>query len=428
METLLWVLVPLLIVGIGWWALARARRRNSAQVSAAVGPETARDAASLLSAEAHRAVYRNLAQGNIMGAVQEYRKATGQGLKQSIIAVRSLEAHPQVHRGPEGTIPSADPGLGAPGTGSTHQRTHLPGGGMDPLDPRATPPSSDVTGTGASAAEPGTAGPAAPAGAGKRGMARHVGGGNDDAGSGQANRADGDRQHPAGAGGHEDADAEAPETEAAQEDAPGVGRGTGGTGSDGAGQERAAKPGAEAEDSLAWAAGAADGESGDTADAFTIPDDWADQFGSGASRKTSTFRISAEKDGEIREFGTDELPPAEYDQFQSLLRDKDFDGAAALLAHFSGLDRDSIRQLLETAPVDGPSGAMVDNISDFSFEGDGPDGHVQFSASDLPEEDRHRFLELVGEGRIADAAQIVHRHTGLPADMVEQLLTAFGKK
>lgn len=328
METLLWVLVPLLVIAVGWWLLTRLRRKTSSEVSAAVGPDAAREAAAQLSAPAHRAVYRQLAQGNFMGAVQEYRAATGRGVKDCIIAVRSLEAHPQVHREPEMTTDDTASGGNAP---SESSQTPVADSGSPRGD--AAPPEALPDGT----PEPGA----------------HPGG-----------------RTPAG--------------------------------------NEPAVPGFP--------------------DEFTIPDDWAEEFGSGSSRKTSTFRISAEQDGVLREFGTDELPPAEFDQFQSLLRDRDLDGAAALLAKFSGLDRDSIRQLLETAPVDGDPASMGDNISDFSFEGDGPNGHVKFTAGDLPDGDRDRFLGLVRNGQLADAAQIVHRHTGLPVDMVEQLLTAFGKK
>ncbi|HXD28271.1 MAG TPA: hypothetical protein VN621_05885 [Arthrobacter sp.] len=338
METLLWVLVPLLLIALGWWLLARLRRKTSAEVSAATGPESARRAAGQLSAEAHRAVYRHLAQGNFMGAVQEYRAATGEGVKASIIAVRSLEAHPQVYRDPQ-AIAEAETGT--------------------PAD-RPTP-RGDATGQG-----PATGGPV-----------------------------DGDGPAPDDADARNGHPAPAPASGSA---APGA--------------DPAAEP----------------GDLQDPGGEFTIPDEWAEKFGSGASRKTSNFRISAEQDGEVREFGTDELPPAEFDQFQSLLRDHDLDGAADLLAKFSGLERDSIRQLLETAPVDGDPASMGENISDFSFEGDGPQGHVQFSASDLPGEDKGRFLGYMRSGDVGRAAEIVHRHTGLPVDMVEQLLTAFGQK
>lgn len=320
METLLWVLVPLLVLAAVWWWVTRLRRKTSAEVNGAVGPQSAREAAGQLGAEAHRAVYRQLAQGNFMGAVQAYRSATGEGVKASIIAVRSLEAHPQVHEDRGRTTGAQEP--------QQEERFPSTEPGIEPL---------------------------------------------------------------------------ADEEEKASEQAP--------------------VPPVPGESDVVPVAGLpAEGED------YTIPEEWAEKFGSGASRKTSNFRISAEEDGFKREFGTDELPPAEFDQFQSLLRDHDLDGAADLLAKFSGLDRDSIRELLDTAPVDGDPASMGEDIADFSFEGDGPDGHVQFSASDLPGEEKNRFLGFVRAGNLGKAAEIVHRHTGLPAEMVEQLLTTFGKK
>ncbi len=336
MELLLWVLVPLLVLAAVWWWVTRLRRKTSAEVKGSVGPQSAREAAGQLDAEAHRAVYRELAQGNFMGAVQAYRSATGEGVKASIIAVRSLEAHPQVHqdRGPrfdaQEPTQDAQPPAGAGGSEPSGDSTGEPG-----ADPGADPAAGEA------------------------------------------------------------AEAETPGPESAAD---------------------------------AAAAHLADPAAGEGLDDFTIPEEWTEKFGSGASRKTSNFRISAEEDGATREFGTDELPPAEFDQFQSLLRDHDLDGAAGLLAKFSGLDRDSIRELLDTAPVDGDPASMGENIADFSFEGDGPEGHVQFSASDLPGEDKSRFLGFVRAGELGQAAEIVHRHTGLPTEMVEQLLTAFGKK
>ncbi|MGJ9404299.1 hypothetical protein [Arthrobacter sp. KK5.5] len=343
METLLWVLVPLLILGIGWWWLARTRRRTSDQVAAAIGPQSAADAAALLDTESHRAVYRKLATGDFMGAVQAYRVATGQGIRQSIIAIRSLETHPQVHRAPASPVDQRDAAQPAP---------------TDPAPP-STPPNEEA-------------------------VADATGTTNASEGTGGAERADGTDQP------------------AFTEDRNDI------------------------EPADATADATADDPRTPGGDALTIPDDWTEQFGSSSSQTTSTFRISAEVDGNMREFSTEELPPAEYDQFQSLIRDHDFTGAAALMARFSGLEEDSIRRLLESAPVEGPASAASKNVSDFSFEGDGPDGRVSFSAADLPGGDRQLFLDHVGAGRTDEAAAIVHRHTGLPIGVVVKLLSAFG--
>lgn len=378
METLLWVLVPLLILGIGWWWLSRTRKRTSAQVAGAVGPQAAAEASGRLDAESHRAVYRKLATADFMGAVQEYRAATGQGIKQCIIAVRSLEAHPQVYKAPAQTLDGAGTESAAKGTGGAAE-TAAGNVWTAETDPEKTENAESGTEEGGTAkggsAGPGTAG-AGRGGPGSRGEFRDT------------------RPSATGAPGE-------------QPSAPG-----GGMAPDAPPSTSGRRP--------------ADAEL-DSGDALMIPDDWSEQFGSSASRTTSTFRISAEQDGKTREFSTEELPPAEYDQFESLIRDHDFAGAAGLLAKFSGLDEDSIRQLLESAPVEGPASAASRNVSDFSFEGDGPDGRVSFSASDLPGQDRQLFLEHVGAGRTDEAAAIVHRHTGLPLGVVVKLLSAFGK-
>lgn len=100
MEILLWVLVPLLILGLAWLGLKKLRVKNSAEVSAAITQESAELANTRLTADAHRAVYKSLAQGDFMAAVQNYKAMTGEGYKASIIAVRSLERFPQVRKAP----------------------------------------------------------------------------------------------------------------------------------------------------------------------------------------------------------------------------------------------------------------------------------------------------------------------------------------
>lgn len=384
----MWVLVPLLILGIGWWWLARARKRTSAEVGAAVGPAAAADASSRLGAEAHRSVYRKLGRGDFMGAVQEYRAATGQGVRQCIVAVRSLEAHPQVYRAPgagqrgtngvAGRVAGRGAGEGA-GAGPATGSERAPGSEQAPEAPRAS-------GFGRAAGESPVSG-------------RYRAAGEDAGGaSGPEGKRAGDAAPP------QSPNSQAPNSQTPDSQIPA--------------QQIPASP-------TPAATPPRDPEPAPD-DELVIPDDWSRQFGSAASRTTSSFRISAETDGATREFSTDELPPAEYDQFQSLIRDHDFDRAASLLARHSGLDEQSIRQLLESAPVEGPASAAAGNVSDFSFEGDGPDGRVRFSASDLPEADRRLFLAHVSAGRRREAAELVHEHTGLPVGVVLQLLSAFG--
>ncbi|MEE1622052.1 hypothetical protein ACQ3I4_11735 [Zafaria sp. Z1313] len=348
METTLWVLVPLLLVGGAWWWISSLRKKNSAEVAGSIGPDAARDAASRLNADQHRAVYQAIARGDFMGAVRGYREATGQGVKQCIVAVRSLEAHPQVHG-------QAGGGAGPRGADTA--------GTADRLDP-----ASDAAGSGdaARAVEPPADGP----------------------GTSGGTEEDSAENREGGTSGETGAPSDVDETVPAP--ARNVRRSTGDF----------------------------DGD-------FVVPEEWSEKFGSGAGRTTSVFKITAERNGESHEFSSNELPPAEGDQFQSLLRDHDFAGAAALFAAHSGLDAAAIQRLLESAPVDGPASAAGRHVSDFSFEGDGPSGPVRFSAADLPPADRELFLEHVSAGRMNDAAEIVHRNTGLPVAVVLQLLDAF---
>ncbi|GER22845.1 hypothetical protein NCCP1664_13420 [Zafaria cholistanensis] len=313
MEILFWVLVPLLVLTLGWWWLARVRARNSAEVAAAVGPEAAVAASALLNAETHRAVYRNLGQDNFLGAVQEFRNATGLGVKQCIVAVRSLQQYPQVFRDRAAQEPA----------------------GPEPAGPAADTPSR------ASAPEPPV--PPAPA-------------------------------VPA-------VPASAPQNGAAPEPSE---------------------------------------------EALTIPDDWTERFGSAAGRTTTSFKITAETAGATQEFSSDDLPPAEHDQFLSLMRDHDLGGAAALFARHSGLDEEAIRQLLESAPTGSAGGEG--EISEVTFEGEGPNGRISFSAGDLPAAERRLFLEHLGSGRLDEAARIISARTGLPHDAVRGILSAFGKQ
>lgn len=304
MELALWILLPLLIIGLVVFGLKRLRARNSADVAAAISADSARAASARLSGDEHREVYRALAQGNFMAGVQAYRAATGAGIKNCIIAVRSMEHYPQAF--------------------------------ASDLEPEVEPISEAL--------------------ARERGLEA----------------------------------AEATPVQAV-----------------------AAEPVAEDVDST---------ESGD---AFVIPSDWTESFGSDAERTSTSFKVSYLIDGEPREFGSEDLPPAEHDQFLSLVRDGDLDGAGALIAKFSGLDAVEIRKMLEVSPLNGNVQNPGANISDFSFDGDGPDGAVRFSVGDLPEPERGIFLEHLRQGRIDEATAIVTQHTGLPAEMVRSLLTAF---
>jgi hypothetical protein len=351
MEILFWVLVPLLVLTLGWWWLSRVRTKNSAEVAAAVGPEAAIAASALLNAETHRAVYRHLGQDNFLGAVQEFRNATGLGVKQCIVAVRSLQQYPQVFRD-RAAQETATPEPAAQETATPEPAAH-DAAGLDLAKPE--PGSQESAG-------PAPAVPAAEAPSGAPAP-----------------------EHPIPAA------PAVPAGPAVPASAP----------------QNAAVP-----DPLE--------------DALTIPDDWAERFGSAAGRTTTSFKITAETAGVTREFSSEDLPPAEHDQFLSLMRDRDLGGAAALFAKHSGLDEESIRQLLESAPAEGIGGDG--EISEVTFEGEGPDGRISFSAADLPDAERRLFLEHLGSGRIDEAARIVSARTGLPHEAVRRILAAFGNQ
>ncbi|GHD12966.1 hypothetical protein [Zhihengliuella salsuginis] len=304
LETLLWVLVPILVLTLGFWWVSSLRKRNARQVASAVSPESARAAAERLTPEQHRSVYRNLAAGNFLGAVQEYRNATGtRSVKECIVAVRSLETHPQV--------------------------------------------------AGDSGARPAVSSPSAP-----------------------------------------EAAAPAPEPEAGADDPAAGGQGPDGDGA------------------------------GELPDNFVVPDDWTEKFGGDAGRTVATYKITEQVDGEAHEFSTADLPPAEADQFQSLMRDANFSGAADLLASYSGLTREKIQPLLEAAP-DASNGTIEDGFSDFGFEGEGPDGRISFNSAHLPGEQRSAFLQHLAEGRLEEAGRIVADFTGLSEAAIRQVLSSF---
>ncbi|MBG6085185.1 hypothetical protein [Zhihengliuella flava] len=319
LEPLLWVLIPLLLLTLGFWLLTTVRRRNSRQVAESVTPEAAEAAAGRMSPETHRDVYRHLATGNFLTAVQEYRNGTGiRSVKECIIDVRSLEAHPQV--------------LG----GGTPQRE-------EPIDSK----------------DPGTLA----------------------SGPGSAT--------------------EAPEQDAAREPNYSV-------------DSRRATGHDESLDEV----------SGDSLP-DVIPADWTTDFHERDGRQVPVYRITEQSEGETHEYSTEDLPPAEADQFQSLMRDSNYAGAAELFARFSGLTRDRIQPLLESAPTAGA--ATLDGVSDFGFEGDGPEGRVSFNSADLPAGARENFLEHLAAGRLDEAGRIVSEHTGLPDAVIQQVLASFNE-
>lgn len=330
METLLWVIVPLIIIGLGWLWLRQLRAKNSAEVSASVTRETAESAAAQLTGEGHRAVYKSLAQGDFMAAVQNYKAMTGAGYKASIIAVRSLERFPQIRK---------DPAAGQ--TIAQQLEAERQAEREAAVD---TGQATDESAVGTAALIPSLEEPVAPAG-----------------------------------------DEISPQDALAIPSAPAIG------------------------DNDAW----------------VVPTEWAQEFGSDAEKTSTQFKVAYLVDGEPREFASEDLPPAEYDQFMSLVRDHDLPGAATLIARHSGLDQEEILRMLAASPLGGGSSSAA-NIADFSFEGQGPDGAVRFSINDLAEPERSEFLDHLRLGELDAATSIVARFTGLPDEMVRTLLNAFG--
>lgn len=325
MEILLWVVVPLLILGLAWIGLKKLRIKNSAEVSAAITSESAQSAAARLTAEGHRAVYKSLAQGDFMAAVQNYKAMTGDGYKASIIAVRSLEKFPQIRREPV-------------------------------LGPTI------------------------------------------------AQQLESEREA-----------AKVEESEASESQRP-----------DTADEIHAQQDQVLSAEEASRQEPASEGENAETPDdPWVVPSEWAEEFGSEAERTSTQFKVAYLVDGESREFASEDLPPAEYDQFLSLVRDGDLPGAATLIAKHSGLEQTEILRMLEASPLGGGK-APTANIADFSFEGQGPDGAVKFSINDLVEPERTELLEHLRMGELDEATSIVARHTGLPDEMVRTLLNAFG--
>lgn len=321
MEILLWVVVPLLILGLAWIGLKKLRIKNSAEVSAAITPESAQAAAAKLTAEGHRAVYKSLAQGDFMAAVQNYKALTAAGYKASIIAVRSLERFPQIRKDSTGG-PTVAQQLEAERRAGDSEISETQNGGANEIPVASEPATAAV----------------------EDGMDEHV------AGPASADKSD---------------------------------------------------------------------------DPWVVPSEWAKEFGSESERTSTQFKVAYLVDGESREFASEDLPPAEYDQFLSLVRDEDLPGAAELIAKHSGLEQAEILRMLAASPLGGGETPTA-NIADFSFEGQGPDGAVKFSINDLAEPERTELLEHLRLGELDKATTIVVRHTGLPDEMVRTLLNAFG--
>ena len=302
MEIIIWLVVIIAVIALGYFGLQALRKKNSAQVAQAISREVAEAANAKLDDSARNSVYRNLAKGDVMGAVQNYRAATGESVKDCVIAVRSLDKYPQV--APAKELPSDDAEIQAL---------------SDKLEA-------------------------------------------------QVER-----------------------------------------------EDREAASGNEQEATL-----------GSDADTWIIPSEWSEQFGSENEPSATHFKMAFEFDGESREFSSEQLPPNEYDQLFSMLRDSNFEEAAKILHGYTGLPDDDLERMIATSPMSGAS--ANGNVADFKFEGQGPDGPVHFDAAELPEADREALFEAIADTDLDRMSEIIVRHTSLPKDIVQNMLQTFVKR
>lgn len=302
MEIIIWLVVIIAVIALGYFGLQALRKKNSAQVAQAISREVAEAANAKLDDSARNSVYRNLAKGDVMGAVQNYRAATGESVKDCVIAVRSLDKYPQV--APAKELPSDDAEIQAL---------------SDKLEA-------------------------------------------------QVER-----------------------------------------------EDREAASGNEQEATL-----------GSDADTWVVPSDWSEQFGSENEPSATHFKMAFEFDGESREFSSEQLPPNEYDQLFSMLRDSNFEEAAKILHGYTGLPVDDLERMIATSPMSGAS--ANGNVADFKFEGQGPDGPVHFDAAELPEADREALFEAIADTDLDRMSEIIVRHTSLPKDIVQNMLQTFVKR
>lgn len=108
MEIIIWLVVVIAVIALGYFGLQALRKKNTAQVAQAISREAAEAANAKLDDSSRNSVYRNLAKGDVMGAVQIYRAATGDSVKNCVIAVRSLDKYPQVAPAKELPIDDAE--------------------------------------------------------------------------------------------------------------------------------------------------------------------------------------------------------------------------------------------------------------------------------------------------------------------------------
>lgn len=323
MEFLIWLVVITLALVAGFFWLQSVRKRNMTQISQAISREAAQEAAAKLDEESRKAIYRNLAKGDVMGAVQNYRALTGASVKECVIAVRSLDAYPQ-------TGAPSEP-VEAPDFDALQEK----------LDSQVAGPEIEKSGE---EAEPPVA---------------------------------------------EDT------TSADDQDEPAMHTG----------QIQSLLP---------------------SEDSWVVPTEWHDKFGSDKQPSATHFKLAYEFEGEQHEFSSEKLPPNEYDQLFSMLRDGDTAGAAKVLHQHTKLPVEDLERMIATSPMAGGEGSG--NVADFKFEGQGPDGPVYFDAADLPEAEREELFEAIAKTDLETMSSIIVKHTSLPEDIVQNMLRSFVKR
>lgn len=326
MEILIWLVVICLALVAGFFWLQSVRKRNMTQISQAISREAAEEAAAKLDEESRKAIYRNLAKGDVMGAVQNYRALTGEGVKQCVIAVRSLDAYPQT---------------GSPVVeGDSAEDFETLKEKLDAQTPQSETPPEDKA-----------------------------------------------EEHNA---------IESTEVQPAEprEEAP-----------LNTGQIQSLLP---------------------SDDSWVVPTEWKDKFGSDQQPSATHFKLAYEFEGEQHEFSSEKLPPNEYDQLFSMLRDGDTEGAAKVLHQYTKLPVEDLERMISTSPMAGGEGSG--NVADFRFEGQGPDGPVHFDAADLPEAEREQLFDAIAKTDLETMSSIIVKHTSLPQDVVQNMLRSFVKR
>lgn len=139
------VVIGALAAGATVWLGRRPKPERTAATAAGptggVSAERAQHASSLLSEDQHRVVYGRIATNRPMEAITEYRRFTGRTLRDSMVDVQSLAAHPQVYTLPQ--EPDLPTDASPAGTHADGHETAAP----------AAPGHEDETKTGASAAD-----------------------------------------------------------------------------------------------------------------------------------------------------------------------------------------------------------------------------------------------------------------------------------